>query len=55
MSNDTLQLTDQKVLHYAEELLEANLPLEADGYCCTTFAAISIFVREIRGSPKNVP
>ena len=36
MSNDTLQVTDQKVLHDAEELLEAHLPLAADGYCCTT-------------------
>ncbi|MFZ0255981.1 MAG: transposase [Gammaproteobacteria bacterium] len=44
MWNDTLQLTDQKVLHYAEELLEANLPLEADGYCCTTADLLDVLL-----------
>ena len=36
MSNDTLRLTDQKVLDHAQSLLEEYLPLEAEGYACTT-------------------
>jgi putative transposase len=36
MSNDTLRLTDQKVLNHAQNLLEEYLPLEAAGYACTT-------------------
>jgi putative transposase len=44
MLNDTLQLTDQKVLHYTEELLEAHLPLEADGYCCTTADLLDVLL-----------
>ena len=36
MSNDTLKLNDREVLAYARETLEPHLPLEADGYRCTT-------------------
>lgn len=36
MSDDTLRLTDQKVLSDAQALLEKHLPLEAAGYACTT-------------------
>src|SRR5260370_32392222 len=36
MSNDTLKLSDQKVLHEAREVLKEHLPLAADGYRCTT-------------------
>jgi len=36
MLNATLQLTDQKVLHHAQRLLAAHLPLKAEGYACTT-------------------
>jgi hypothetical protein len=44
MSNDTLQLTDQKVLNYATDLLEAHLPLEAEGYCCTTADLLDVLL-----------
>lgn len=36
MLNDTLRLTDQKVLDHAQRLLEDHLPLKAEGYACTT-------------------
>lgn len=36
MAHDTLKLSDQKVLTEARTLLQAHLPLEADGYKCTT-------------------
>lgn len=36
MPNDTLRLTDQKVLNHAQNLLEDHLPLKAEGYACTT-------------------
>lgn len=36
MSHDTLKLSDQKVLDEARELLKDHLPLEAEGYVCTT-------------------
>ncbi len=36
MSHDTLKLSDQKVLDEARELLKEHLPLEAEGYVCTT-------------------
>lgn len=36
MSDDTLRLTDQKVLNHAQGLLEEHLPLAAAGYACTT-------------------
>ena len=36
MSDDTLKLSDQKVLDEARQVLKENLPLEAEGYVCTT-------------------
>jgi hypothetical protein len=36
MLDDTFKLTDEKVLRHARELLEEHLPLEAEGYTCTT-------------------
>lgn len=36
MGNDTLKLSDAKVLTVARELLKDHLPLAADGYECTT-------------------
>ena len=36
MPQDTLRLTDQKVLNYAQDLLEEYMPLEAAGYACAT-------------------
>lgn len=36
MSHDTLKLSDLKVLDNAREVLKENLPLEAEGYVCTT-------------------
>ena len=36
MSHDTLKLSDRKVLDHAREVLKENVPLEAEGYVCTT-------------------
>jgi putative transposase len=36
MMDDTLRLTDQEVLNYAQGLLGKYLPLTANGYACTT-------------------
>ena len=36
MTNDTPELTDQEVLQRAHTLLAEHLPLQADGYTCTT-------------------
>ena len=36
MTNHTPKLTDQDVLHHARARLRDHLPLQADGYCCTT-------------------
>lgn len=36
MAHDTLKLSDQKVLNEARAVLKAHLPLEADGYVCTS-------------------
>ena len=36
MTNDTLKLTDQEVLQRAHTVLAEHLPLQADGYTCTT-------------------
>ena len=36
MSHDTPKLSDQKVLDEARQVLKENLPLEAEGYVCTT-------------------
>jgi putative transposase len=44
MANDTLKLTDQEVLNHARTLLEAYLPLEADGYRCTTADLLNVLL-----------
>ena len=36
MANDTPKWTDQAVLHRAHTLLAEPMPLQADGYSCTT-------------------
>jgi hypothetical protein len=36
VTNDTLKLTDQEVLQRAHSVLAEHLPLQADGYTCTT-------------------
>lgn len=36
MSHDTLTLSDEKVLDEARQVLQEHLPLEAEGYVCTT-------------------
>ena len=36
MTNDTLKLTDKEVLDYARTGLQEHLPLEAEGYQCST-------------------
>jgi hypothetical protein len=36
MAHDTLKLSDQKVLDQARAVLKDHLPLEAEGYVCTT-------------------
>lgn len=44
MSDDTLKLTDQEVLNHAHALLEEHLPLEADGYSCTTDDLLNVLL-----------
>ncbi len=44
MSNNTLKLNDQEVLHYARETLEHHLALEADGYRCTTADLLNVLL-----------
>ena len=44
MVDDTLKLTDQKVLSYAQTLLEEHLPLEAEGYSCTTDDLLNVLL-----------
>ena len=36
MTNNTLKLTDREVLQHAHTVLAEHLPLQADGYTCTT-------------------
>jgi hypothetical protein len=36
MTHHTPNLTDQDVLHHTRTRLRAHLPLQADGYVCTT-------------------
>ena len=36
MANDTPKLTNREVLQRAHTLLAEHLPLQADGYTCTT-------------------
>lgn len=56
MSNDTLELTDQKVLNYAEGLLAAHLPLKAEGYGCSTQDLLNVLlgVAVNRGTIESV-
>ena len=44
MLNDTLKLTDEKVLNYAQDLLADHLSLSADGYKCTTADLLKIIL-----------
>lgn len=44
MLDDTLKLTDQKVLTHAYALLHDHLPLEAEGYVCTTDDLLNILL-----------
>jgi hypothetical protein len=44
MANDTLKLTDEKVLNYAREGLKAHLPLQAEGYKCTTDDLLNVLL-----------
>lgn len=56
MANDTLKLTDQKVLSHAHRLMEEHLPLEADGYSCTTDDLLNVLlgVAANRGTIESV-
>ena len=56
MANDTLKLTDQKVLSHAHRLLEEHLPLAADGYSCTTDDLLNVLlgVAANRGTIESV-
>jgi putative transposase len=44
MSNDTLKLTDQEVLRYSREGLRKHLPLQAEGYVCTTDDLLNVLL-----------
>lgn len=44
MSNDTLKLTDQEVLEYSREGLRKHLPLQAEGYVCTTDDLLNVLL-----------
>ena len=44
MANDTLKLTDQKVLEHAREGLREHLPVQAEGYACTTDDLLNVLV-----------
>jgi putative transposase len=44
MPDDTLRLTDQKVLNHAQSLLAEHLPLNADGYACTTADLLKVLL-----------
>ena len=56
MSNDTLKLSDQKVLTYARENLSEHLPLQADGYECPTPDLLNVLldVATNRGTIESV-
>ncbi|MCP4378083.1 MAG: hypothetical protein GY794_18160 [bacterium] len=43
-SNDTPKLNEAEVLRRAQETLEAHLPLEADGYCCTSTTLYEVLI-----------
>ena len=42
--DDTLKLTDQEVLQYAQTGLEKHLPLEAEGYKCSTEDLLNVLL-----------
>jgi putative transposase len=44
MTNDTLKLTDRKVLEYARTSLQDHLPLQAEGYRCTTADLLDVLL-----------
>jgi putative transposase len=56
MSKDTLKLSDQKVLDYARESLQAHLPLHAEGYVCSTDDLLNVLlgVAAHRGTLESV-
>ena len=56
MSNDTLKLTDQEVLRYMREGLRKHLPLQAEGYVCTTDDLLNVLlgVAADRGTIESV-
>jgi len=56
MSNDTLKLTDQKVLSCARQCLGQHVPLEAAGYTCTTENLLDVLlgVATNRGTVESV-
>lgn len=56
MLDDTFKLTDEKVLRHARELLEEHLPLEAEGYTCTTEDLLNVLlgVAANRGTIESV-
>jgi hypothetical protein len=53
---DTLKLTDRKVLDQAHACLKAHLPLQAEGYTCTTDDLLSVLlaVATQRGTVESV-
>jgi hypothetical protein len=44
MTHDTLELTDQQVVDHARDLLNAHLPLSAEGYRCTTEDLLNVLL-----------
>ena len=44
MRNDTLKLTDREVLQHAHTVLAEHLPLQADGYTCTTADLLDVLL-----------
>jgi len=54
VTNDTLKLTDQEVLQCAHAVLAEHLPLQADGYTCTTDDLLDVLlgVAANRGTMK---
>ncbi len=56
MTDDTLNLTDQKVLTYAQDCLQEHLPLQAQGYKCATDDLLKVLlgVAAHRGTLESV-
>jgi putative transposase len=44
MANDTLKLTDREVLEYARTSLQDHLPLQAEGYQCSTTDLLDVLL-----------